>query len=105
MKTDKVISLLGFALKAGKTVFGIDSIERYRKKKYLIFICKSMSEGSKEKLIRDNKDTPIIICRDSSLEGITHRQGLKALALTDRQMAEALLKNINESYQLVTEVK
>ena len=96
MKTDKVISLLGFALKAGKTVFGIDSIERYRKKKYLIFICKS---------IRDNKDTPIIICRDSSLEEITHRQGLKALALTDRQMAEALLKNINESYQLVTEVK
>ena len=105
MKTDKVVSLLGFAIKAGKTVFGTDSIERYRKKKHLIFICNTMSEGSKEKLIRANKGTPIVVCRDSSLEEITHRQGLKALALTDRQMAEALLNNINESYQLVTEVK
>ena len=32
---DKVVSILGFAMRAGKVLYGCDSIERYHKRKYL----------------------------------------------------------------------
>lgn len=105
MATDKVISLLGFAIKAGNVVFGSDSIERCRKKKFLILFCHTLSDGTKEKLLRDNKGIPAAISRTLTVGEITHRPGCKALAVTDRQMAAAIMDYMNGSYQLVTEVK
>ena len=105
MVTDKVETLIGFAIRAGKVVFGTDNIENYRKRKHLILICGTLSENSKSKVVRLAGNIPVVISRQRLLSEITHRDGCKALALTDKQMSQAILSNMNGNYQLVTEVK
>ena len=105
MATDKVETLLGFAIKSGNVVFGSDSIEHCRKRMYLIILCGTLAVNSREKLLRAYGGVPKVISGVLKLEDITHRIGVKALAVTDRQMAQAILNNMNGSYRLVTEVK
>lgn len=105
MATDKVETLLGFAIKAGYVIFGSDAIERCRKRKYLIMICHTMAENSREKLIRANANVTTVISRAAELAALTHKAGCKALCITDKQMAQAITDNMNGTYQPVTEVK
>ncbi len=105
MTNDKVVTLMGFAIRAGKVIFGTDAIERYHRRKQLILVDKSLSLNSREKLVRDNKSVPIVLSTSVTLADLTHRDGVKAIALTDKQMAQAILNNMNGSYQLITEVK
>ena len=104
MTTDKVATLIGFAMRAGKVVFGTDNIETCRKK-YLIVFDGTLSQNSQDKLVRNAGNVPTLRSTMALIKDITHREGCKALALTDKQMAQAILTNKNGSYQQVTEVK
>lgn len=104
MPTDKVISMVGFAMRAGKVVFGSDGIERYHKKKHLIIICKSASQNTRDKVTRTNSSVPTLISHAVAVEELTHKPNCKVIAITDKQMAQAILTNKNGTYQLVAEV-
>lgn len=104
MQTDKVVSLVGFAMRAGKVVFGADGIERYHGKKHLIIMSKDVSQNTKERVIRRNSQVPALLSREIGVEEITHKAKCKVIAITDKQMAQAILTNKNGTYQLVTEV-
>ncbi len=101
---DKVVSILGFAMKSGKVLYGCDSIERYHKQKYLMILCDSLAENAREKILRSQVGVPTVIVRQTTVADITHRPGCKAVAITDKQMAQAMLNNMNGTYQHVTEV-
>lgn len=105
MAQDKVTALVGFAIKAGKIIFGTDAIERSHRKKGLIIACKTLSEGSLEKLVRQSGGTTVILSRVTPVSELTHKNGCKVIAVTDKQMSDAILKNINGNYQILTEVK
>ena len=105
MQKDKVESILGFAIKAGKVIFGADSIERYHKKKHLIIMCKTLATNTREKLLRTNPGVPAIVSHGIEVEELTHKLNCKVIAVTDKQMAQAILTNKNGTYQVVTEVK
>ena len=96
---DKVVSILGFAIKAGKVLYGCDSIERYHKRKYLMILCGTLSDNSRDKIIRSQVGVPTVVVKQT-----THRSGCKAIAVIDKQMAQAMLDNMNGTYQRVTEV-
>ena len=104
MATDKLKTLVGFAMKAGKVVYGIDNIE-YSKSKRLIILCKTLSENSFKKVVAQAGKTPVLLCTQSTVAEITYRDGCKAIAIADKQMAEAIMKLKNGSYQLITEVR
>ncbi len=104
MVTDKLETLVGFAMKAGKVIYGTDNIERSGKK-HLILLCNTLSENSRKKLIHKVEKTPILLSTQKLLSEITHREGCKALAITDRQMANAIIENKNGSYRFITEVE
>ncbi len=103
--TDKVTNLLGFAIKAGKVLFGVDSIDRYHKKKHLIIMCSSLSENTQKKIVNTYQSIPVFLSRITKVEELTHRMGCKVIAVTDKQMATALIEKMNGSYQRVTEVR
>ena len=104
MATDKLKTLVGFAMKAGKVVYGTDNIE-YSRSKRLIILCKTLSENSRKKVISQAGKTPILLSTATTVAEITYRDGCKAIAITDKQMSEAILKLKNGSYQLITEVR
>ena len=103
---DKVKSLIGFAIKAGKVTFGSDNILAYSKKKYLVVICKTLSENGVKRLLNNLQSVPILKTKTCELSSLVFRDNCKAIALTDRQMASAILNNYNNNdYELLSEGK
>ena len=99
---DKITSLLGFAVKAGKLIYGSDNIELCRRKIYLIIGCHTLSENGIKRLQRlaAARRTPMLKCL-SGLSTTVGKINCKAVALTDRQMAAAMVNNLSENYLLI----
>ena len=89
--SDKIQTMLNFAIRASKTVFGVDNIPSC-KAKHVIIACSTLSENSLKQLLRDNKNTPIILSK-RPLEEIIHRGG-KAVAVKDGDTPETLQKRV-----------
>lgn len=103
---DSTTGLLGFAIKAGKIIFGSDNIVMRGKRKYLIILCNTLSPKSVHKIKENVKDIPMLICKNIKLEDIIHKPNCKAIALTDKQMSNAILSNFDRSkYDIVSEDK
>lgn len=102
---DKIKSLMGFAVKAGKVLYGTDNIVETKRKKYLIAVCRTISDRSLKR-ITETCAIPVIRCKYADLGEILHKDNCKAVALLDRQMAEAAINSINyDLYDLVSEGK
>lgn len=100
MEKDKIESLLGFAVKAGKLVYGADSLETTRTRVYVVFTCSTASDNTKQKVrkIASAKHIPMLITK-KELQYIVSRKNCKVIGVTDKQMAEAMLARLNENYE------
>lgn len=106
--TDKIESIIGFAVKAQKVIYGIDNIESFYKKRYLMIVCHTVSDRTMKRCINAASAVriPIVKTLSNLLENIVHKTKCKVIALTDRQMSQAIMKYINENYEVITsEVK
>ena len=105
---DKIESLLGFAVRAGKILYGFDNIETMRKKRYLLIFDKTASErlARHVQTYAQSKKLPLLKVKHKKLEDLVNKLNCKVVALTDKQMSEAILKFVNENYEVLTsEVK
>ena len=100
---DKIATMLNFAIKARKAVYGVETITDSRRK-LIIIVCRTLSENSLKKLINDNQKTMIIKTKTFDLFDLTHKSG-KAIAVTDKNMVDEIIKNINENYEVISEGK
>lgn len=105
---DKIESILGFAVRAGKIIYGFDNIETMHKKRYLIVV----DESSSDRLLRhclqyaNSKSLPLLKIKGRKLENLVNKLNCKVIAVTDKQMSVAMLKFVNEDYEVLTsEVK
>ena len=105
---DKVESILGFAVRARKLIYGIDNVESFRKRRYMIMICNTLSDRSKKRCLElaEKQHIPLIAVKHVTLENLIHKTKCKVIALTDRQMSQAIGKYLNDNYEVITsEVK
>lgn len=100
---DKISTMLNFAMRAGKAVYGTETITESRRK-LVILVCRTLSENSLKKLVKDNQKTMIIKTKAFDLFDLTHKNG-KAIAVIDKNMADEIIKNINENYEVISEGK
>lgn len=100
MKTDYILSLLGFAAKAGKLSFGTHASEFAisTKKANLVLAAEDISAKSfKElKFKADKQNIPVITLIGIESETLSHRVGKKCgiIAVCDSGFADSILKNI-----------
>ncbi len=96
---ERIESLLGFAVKAGKVIYGIDGIESSKARVYLVFMCKTVSQNTADKLkaLAERKQIPVLLC-EKPLEDAVSRKNCKVLGVCDRQMAQAMLEFQTETY-------
>lgn len=99
----KMITFLGFSIKAGKITLGLDRMEKLRKAKLLLYD-EGLSENSKKQA---NKfaaawNCPVIVCKDILLGDLLHKKGCKVAALTDANLAKAVIDSAkdNEKFSL-----
>jgi ribosomal protein L7Ae-like RNA K-turn-binding protein len=95
----KAETFIGFAMRAGKFKIGTNAVATL-KKAYLVIVCNSASENTKkeaEKLAR-KFGCPLIESKNKSLEQITHRENAKVMAISDKQLSDAVLSNSEEDF-------
>lgn len=86
----KTEAYIGFAIKKGSVVFGCDSIEKYRKKMYLLLGTKSLSGNSLSVLQTVADKRSIRLLQIDDFESLVKRN-CKALAICDKSLADAIL--------------
>lgn len=92
--TSKAETFIGFALKSGKYKLGANTIETLKKAK-LIIVCDSASENSKNDAVKFSKkfQCPILKTEGKTLAELTHKSNVKMMAITDNNLAKAIIEN------------
>ncbi len=95
----KAQTFVGFAMRTGRFKIGVNAIYTL-KKASLIIVCKSASENTKkesEKLAR-RFNVPLLQTATDTLEELTFRGNAKVMAITDKDLAKAILDNSEKNF-------
>ncbi len=86
---------LGFAVRSGKIVYGIDNIERCRKRIYALVLCRTASGNlaDKAKRFAERRGLPLVVTEEP-LEDIIYKSNCKIIALLDGNLAKAVTEVI-----------
>ena len=99
MKNNKVLSLVGLATKAGKTVSGEFSTEKSLKsgKSFLVIVADDASENTKKKFrnMCEFYDVPVYFLSDKETVGKSMGKEIRAsLSIQDENFAKAILNEL-----------
>ena len=85
----KTETYIGFAIKKGSAVFGVDAIVRYRKKVYLLLYTESLSPNSLKAM---ESAAEKIGCKLMQIPDyqLLKMRNCKAIAICDKQLADAI---------------
>ncbi|MBR2967232.1 MAG: hypothetical protein IKC35_00455 [Clostridia bacterium] len=100
---DKIATLIGFAVKANKLIYGLDTLEEGNKKRYLIVCCHTLSERafSTAKFIAKRDGVPILVTKTRKLEDIVYKRNCKVIGISNKQMSDAIIDYITNDYSLI----
>lgn len=102
-RLSKTYSYIGFAIKAGKLRTGINAISTLNKGVYLIILCSAGEKNARkeaEKLSRKHS-APLIESEKVTLEEITGKENCKVAAVTDENLAKAIMANLGEDFKVL----
>ena len=90
---DKIETYIGFSVKKGSVVFGLDCLTRYRKKLYLVVVTQSVAEKTKAnaKQYAEQRNVPFAVVSDYE---ILLKRNCKVLGSCDKSLADAIVANI-----------
>lgn len=93
-QTARLKTFIGFAIKANKIIWGTDYVLTTKKRIYLIICDTTLKENSLEKLncFADERQVKLIMV--DAMADLTARNGVKVIAIRDRNLADAILKTV-----------
>lgn len=93
MEKSKIETYLGFCIRSGKIVFGTDNIEKQKKGIFLIISDGEIGQNSFKIVCKcmDKFTCPLLISDNGILGEYLHRPAVKAVAITDKNLASAIL--------------
>ncbi len=100
-KRAKAETYIGFCLRARKITLGTGAVDCLKKGVYLILVCKTASENAFKLALKFARrhSCPLMVCK-SGLENAVHRPGCKIAAVTDSQLAGAIISAADENYEI-----
>ena len=93
--TSKAETFIGFSIKSRKIVWGLDNVLKSRPTPKLIIACKTLTENSEKKLTTyaTQKGVKVLKLIDKTLNMVVGRENCKVIALTDTNLAKAVIDN------------
>ena len=85
---------MGFSIKSGKVVFGLDKLQEYFKPVKLVIVCSTVAENTYKKLkalCEYNKWKMVQLNEGIVLGSVIGRDNCKVLAMTDKNLSQAVL--------------
>lgn len=101
MVRSKIKSYLGFCIKARKIALGSGSIEAIKGKAFLIIVSADGAKNTQKLAIKymNRFSCPLIVCK-FGFEDAVNRPNCKIAAVRDENLANAILENLDDNYQL-----
>lgn len=102
MERSRVESYLGFCMRAGKIVFGVDGIEQQKRGVFLLIFDEAIGENSFKAVQKSmiKHGCPLIQAERETLGTLLHKPSVKAVAIKDKNLALAILREIEGETQL-----
>ena len=100
MEKNKVVTFIGFAVRARKVKCGVNAIKTLKGSVPVIVICKSASENTFNDVISVAKklSAQVIISQEYLVEDIVHKENCKVVAITDKALATAVLEHLDAGF-------
>ena len=100
MEKNKVVTFIGFAVRARKVKCGVNAIKTLKGSVPVIVICKSASENTFNDVssVAKKLSAQVIISQDYLVEDIVHKENCKVVAITDKALATAVLEHIGTGF-------
>lgn len=102
MGKSKIETYLGFCLRAKKLLLGTDNVENAKRNVYLLMADESLSDNAFKILIKAQEKfaCPLLKCSSGFIGECLHRYGVKAVAVQDKNLAEAIMENVSQSKEV-----
>ena len=98
---DKILTLLGFATKAGKLSYGFDAVKTAltQSKSKLVLIANDVSQKSQKEVVffADKFKTEVLVLKSYDMETLSHAVGRKCgiISVNDSSFTDGVLSAIN----------
>ena len=95
LQIPKIKSYIGFAIRSREITYGVDDIVKTKKSK-IILASKDLGESSLSKLNKfaDSKNIEEILFDSATYAEIMQNENIKAASVENKNLAEAIKKNI-----------
>ena len=102
MEKSKIGAYLGFCVRSRHILFGVDNVEKQRKNVFLLLADEQISENSLKVMIKAKEKfaCPLLITDKGTLGELVHRPTVKAVGVTDKNLASAILSVSASELQL-----
>ena len=100
----KVETYIGFCIKSGKISRGSGAISTLKGGVKLLVLDGTAAKNSQRLALKfkNRFDCPLIVCK-SGFERIVNREGAKIAAIRDEELAKAILRNLDDNYEICAE--
>ena len=94
MEKSKIETYLGFSIRSGEIIFGAEMIERKKKGVHLLVIDGGIGKNSLKTILlaKEKLGCPLYSTDEGMLGEWLHRPAVKAVAITDKNLASAMMK-------------
>ena len=101
MAKSKIETYLGFSIKSGKILFGVDNVESEKKGVHLIIVDEKLSQNSLKNVYKAQEkfSCPLVIAQENVLGETVYRPSVKVVAVKDKNLAEAVLSVLDSEPQ------
>ncbi len=99
MTKSKILSYIGFAIKAGECRIGVNAIYTIKRAKLLI-LCGTAAKNTVKEAIKLSKrfNCDIVVAKTVTVEEITGKEHCKLMAITDASLAKAIKENLDGNF-------
>ena len=93
MKNAKIVTYLGFCIRARQIIFGVDEIETTRKRVHLLIADGGLGESSFKTVMKTSQKLacPLLVTDTGDLGEHLQRPAVKAVAIKEKNLASAIL--------------
>lgn len=100
MEKSKILTFIGFSIRARKLRAGTNAIATLKKAKLLI-ICATASKNAFDEAVKLCKklNAPLVVSKTYKVEELVKKENCKLVAIQDESLGNAILQNLDEHFQ------
>ena len=102
-RNEKVAAYIGFSIKAGKLLYGYESVLASRSRVHLIVCDKALADNSMKKVARFAAENNITLFRVDDLAEYFQGRSVKCIGFTEENLASAAAHQLNNTSEVVTD--